>query len=261
VGDAADFNELYVARTRQPDPPSNEMVLGSITHCLIAGTPIEEEFLVGTDCNSRRGKAWNDVLAEAEEKRLQPILPDQLETAELMAASVRRHPIAGQLFEAKGLVEHSIRWIDPGTSLKLKCRTDHLIPAPPCWTVIDLKSSATPWPDAFLYVAYRKYYYQIQAAVYLRGVRHCAHVDPAAPVDFIFAVVGNKPPFDVWCYQMDGAEQAKADRELAAILDRLVQSYATGEWTAPGQNSLNAFKPPFGGDDFDLEINGETVSL
>jgi hypothetical protein len=258
----ARFRDLYVTRTLPPEPPSNEMVLGSVTHCLVAGLPVGDEFLVAEGCASRRGKAWDGWEDEAAQKGLQVVLPEQLEKAQAMAGAVMAHPIAGQLFRADGPVEHSIRWTDPATGLPLKCKPDKLILGPPCVTLVDLKSSSIPAPNLWTWTAWWKYAYHIQAALYLAGVR--THVDPAWPCEFVFAVVGNKPPHDVYVYKLAHATRDLALRELNDTLGRLRLSLDTGDWSAPEQNQINDFNPPRGiayAEDVSLVIDGEEVSV
>lgn len=253
----ARFHGLYVAKTIAPEQPSNEMVLGSITHCLVAGAPFGQEFLVGDGCNSRRGKTWDDVVFEAERVGLTPILPAQLETAEAMAAAVRARPIASQLFGAEGPVEEPIRWMDRQTGIPLKCKPDKRLPG----ICVDLKSSSTPAPQLFCWLAWWKYAYHIQAALYLEGV---ATVQHDLLTDFVFVVVGNKPPHDVWCYKMSEAAIEAARADLDDVLRRLAHSLKADAWTAPGQLLLNKFDPPRGAahaDDVTLLIAGEEVSV
>jgi hypothetical protein len=238
------------------------MVLGSVTHCLVAGLPIHEEFLVAEGCNSRRGKAWESYEIEAADRHLQPILPEQLERAKAMAHAIMIHPIAGQLFRAHGPVEEPIRWIHLGTGLPLKCRPDKLIPSPPCVTVVDLKSSSIPTPQLWTWAAWWKYAYHVQAALYLEGVR--ATIDADSRLDFVFAVVGNKPPHDVYCYKLADTTLHLARADLADTLARLKHSLASNEWSAPEQNQINDFNPPRGladAEQVSLLIDGEEVSL
>lgn len=257
----AKFRDMYVTRTLPPEPASNKMVLGSVTHCLVAGLPIGDEFLVAEACASRRGKAWDGWEDEARQQGLQPILPEQLERAQAMAGAVMAHPIAGQLFRAQGPVEQPIRWNDPVTGLPLKCKPDKLIPGPPSVGVIDLKSSSVPTPQLWTWAAWWKYAYHVQAGIYLEGVRT---LDPHSRLDFVFAVVGNKPPHDVYCYKLTDDARRLARADLADTLARLKRSLATNEWTAPGQNDFNEFNPPRGladAEEVSLLIDGEEVSV
>jgi hypothetical protein len=258
----ARYNALYVARTIERGPPSNAMVLGSLTHALIDEPDAwQREFLLADGCNSRRGKNWDAYAEEAARRGLIPILDEQLLTAKAMAAAVLAHPIARQLLGGPGPVEQSIRW-QHECGLKLKCKPDKLLLDPACDIVIDLKTSRDPGPDAWPRLAYWTYQYHLQAALYLDGVHSLGGHRPS---DFVFIVVGNESPHEVWCYQCHKDLLQAARDELDVLYHRLQRSLTSGDWSAPQQYELNVLKLPAGaggsGEDVDLIIDGEEVSV
>jgi len=255
-----DFYDLYVRSSRAPDPPSNQMILGSVTHCVVSGGNLDEEFLVAYGCKSRQGNAWKDAAAEAAEKQLTPILPDQLERARAMREAVMRHPIAAQLLSADGPTEQSIRW-QHASGLKLKCKPDKLILGPPSAVCLNLKTSRDPAPAQWPRWAWYDYQYHHQAVFYLQGVRT---IVPGGILDHIWVVVGNEPPHDVYCYKLSDEAREIANCEMEDTLHDLAQSIYSDYWIAPGQNELNSFDPPrrSNGDDVTLQMpDGEEVTM
>lgn len=258
----ARYRDLYVTRTIERDPPSPAMVLGSLTHALIDDKDAwQTEFLLADGCNSRRGKAWDAYAEEAARRGLTPILEEQLATAKAMASSVLTHPLAAQLLGGNGPVEQAIRWQHP-CGLKLKCKPDKVLLDPACDIVIDLKTSRDPGPDAWPRLAYWAYQYHLQAALYLDGV---ASLGGHRPGDFVFIVVGNDAPHDVYVYKCDGELLAAAREELDGLYHRLQHSLTHDDWVAPKSLELNPFRLPAGaggnGEDVDLIIDGEEVSV
>jgi len=255
----ARYNALYVARTIERDAPSNAMVLGSLTHALIDQPDAwQTEFLLADGCNSRRGKAWDAYAEEAARRGRTPILEEQLSTARAMAAALLAHPTAGQFFRAPGAVEQVIRWRHE-CGLKLKCKLDKLLVDEFGNTVVDIKTSADPTPEAFKW-SVKEYGYDIQEVMYLDGVHSLGR---HKPTDFIFCVVGNVAPYDVWCYTL-GPRSLKAARDATDDLYcRLQRSLTTGDWLAPKQLDLNVLEIPGNGaaEEVNLIIDGEEVSL
>lgn len=253
------YNALYVARILERDPSSNAMVLGSLTHALIADTDMwEEEFLLAEGCNSRRGKLWDGYAEEAARRGLTPILEEQLTTAQAMAAAVMAHPTARQFFSADGQSELVIRW-QHECGLRLKCKIDKPLFSDDSDIIVDLKTSADPTPEAFAQSA-KKYGYDIQAAVYLDGVHSLGR---HKPTDFIFCVVGNVEPHDVWCYTL-GERSLQAARDVTDDLyHRLQRSLTTGDWLAPKQLDLNVLDIPghAAAEEVTLQIGEEEITL
>ncbi len=80
--------------------------------------------------------------------------------------AIKANPIFGQLSQQTTSREVSIRWIDPGTGLQLKCRPDALTPD----VVWDIKTTSDPNPLPTFYKSVLKWGYDIQAVHYLDGV-------------------------------------------------------------------------------------------
>jgi len=239
----ARYFAMFVERSMPRPPPTPPQILGQLTHTLVLQRELFNQiYLIANDCKVRRGKAWEAFDQAAAEEGQQAVLPDQVDLARAMAAAVLAHPAAHTLLlDTPGIAEQSIRWTDP-SGVRCKCRPDWLISEKRFEHLlcIDLKTSATPDPEGFGKQAENLGYFN-QAALYLTG---CASIHPDRPSRFIFIVVGNEPPHDVFCYVVPPADIHDAELENVDTLCRLATSQQTNVWRLPDQDKLQELERP-----------------
>jgi hypothetical protein len=224
------YHALYVARTATPNPPTTDMVLGSITHCLaLQPETFYDEFLVASGCYSRQGNRWDAAVARAAAKGKTAVLPDQVTHAQRMADAVRAHPLARRFLEAEGPVEQSIRWEDPSFSLRCKCKPDKLVLRGFDYLIcVDVKTAGDPRPEEFGRQAGNLGYHR-QAAWYPEGVA-VEFGRPLSQIRFLFCVVGKDEPHDVWLYPVAPEDVSAGVAQNLEVLARLRASMDSGSW-------------------------------
>jgi hypothetical protein len=237
------FNAIYVAKTLLPDPPTPDMVLGSLFHTLtLTPTAFDDEFLIAEGCKMRQGKRWDGYHAEAEETDRTAVMPAQVELAKAMREAVFAEPEARVLLEAADPIEESIRWVDPATGIKRKAKPDFLVLDGYDWRwCVDLKSAVDATEDAFC-VSVFKWGYHDQGDWYLDACKH-KYADLPGPWIFAWIVPWKTPPHDVYVYHADSHFLAIGAENNAVALARLRDCYGSGDWRAPGQKKLQTLKP------------------
>lgn len=225
--------------TKQPEPPTAAMHLGTVTDRLVLEPETFDDRYV---CNNlppkppavgrkpaktadsvvwaewaKRSKAmelWKVLEAELEEKGRNKEILDagELYRAAKMCTALKEHPRAGRLIEVCA-PQVSLFWEDEecGTGMRCKARVDML--AAQCRLMADLKTASDASKAGFARSAVN-FGYHIQDAHYSAGVRACFNVDPTA---MIFVVVESKFPFAVGCYSFgnDGGDYGISSREFA----------------------------------------------
>jgi hypothetical protein len=107
-----------------PQPPKLEYDLGHAAHRELLGAGPE---LVIVDAGDWRTKAAREAKDAAYAAGCTPLLRHQHDEVLQMVAAVRRHPVAGRLFQPEhGRSEVSVWWTDPETGVPCRCRFDYL---------------------------------------------------------------------------------------------------------------------------------------
>ncbi len=236
------YGAIYVTKTLPPEPPTPDMVLGSLLHTMTLTPEAMDEFLVAVRCKSRRGKAWDEYEQEAEATDRTPVLPDQVILAQALREAVMAHDLARSLLEADGPVEQSIRWTDPVTGLKRKAKLDKLVDDDDFDALLccDLKSAADSRLLPFLKAGY-KFGYDSQADWYVDGVRE--KYQATRPCRFLFIAAGKEEPHDVYVHRCSLRYMTLGAETNSITLARLKACYESGDWMAPEQNALQELDP------------------
>ncbi len=243
LGDYAEsprlYHGLHVAKTLPHRPATPAMVLGSLTHVFVLEPEkFDEEYVVAEGCSARRGKAWDAAAMEACPDRI-AVLPHQVDEARAMAASVLAHPLASTILERAESIEQSIRWTDPNTGIKLKCKTDFLVRDKGVVLAPDLKTTAelAKFPSSVA-----NYRYHVQSRLYRNGI--ATTMPEGAEIQSLWIVVSKTPPHDVRVFRPSPAMDMQAGLELNAMLDRLAESFATDTWELPDSNIIEELELP-----------------
>ncbi len=208
------FYKRHIERSLSFEP-SKSMELGTALHlALLERDTFRDKVLcipdeVLSSSGSRAGNAWKQFQAENAGRIL--LKSDDFANLAFAVDSVMKHPAAGPLIAAKGIVEKPIKfkWHDTNC----KGIPDKVIPGV---AIVDVKSTCVVQPKKFQRQA-EDLLYDVQACFYRDG---CLEVY-AERLPFVFIAVEMEPPFRVRAYQ------APDDWFVSgfAIINDIVQEY------------------------------------
>lgn len=234
------YKGRFITQTIPAPEPTLPQLLGSLTHGLYLEPQLFNEQYVIADCKTRSGGTWKKAVAEAEESRKEAVPLPLFEKAKLMAGELYRdEEVRGyRIFDSR--IEHSIRWEDERSGLKLKCRPDFLIEDDRLDSAlcIELKTSDTWNVDGFRSQIFNLGYHR-QAAHYLAGCKRITE----KPLQFIFFVVESIVPYDVFVYRLDPLFIQKGEVENIVTLSGLARSMKYNEWVRPKQQTIETIEP------------------
>jgi hypothetical protein len=229
------------------------MDVGSAAHKLVLGVG---DAIVVVEANDWRTNAAKDARKEAWAAGRIPILTEDWEMVEAMAAAVLEHPVASRLFDpAHGKPEQTLVWQDDASGVTCRARLDWLptVTAGRRLVVPDYKTAWSAKPHAFGGSA-AKYGYHMQAAWYLDGVRAlCGVTDPA----FVFVVQEKEPPYLVNVVELDPFALhigAVRNQEARTLFARCVES---GEWPGFGPEVEMVGLPRWAEFEFERDMESE----
>jgi hypothetical protein len=214
-----------------PQPPKLEYDLGHGAHRELLGAGPD---LVIVDAPDWRKAAAREAKEAAYAAGKTPLLRHQHDEVLAMVAAVRRHPIAGRLFQpGAGRSEVSAWWTDPETGVPCRCRFDYLpdIDDDSPFVIADYKTTGSEdgsSPDAASR-SMGKYGYHQQLNWYGDGAVHTGLAD-GRPVVPLLIFQERVAPYLVTTYQVPetvlhrgAVRNRKARHVYAECADR-------GEW-------------------------------
>lgn len=220
---------------------TDDMELGTQLHGLV----LEHQDLLIipptalTSNGQRRGKNWD---AWCDEHPANPgILPKDSKRILSMRDGIMANPVLRDLFNAEGDTEHTIILDDSVTGFGLRMRLDKLAQFPKGYVIGDIKATAIDVTDER----------QVAAKVYAMGYHQqaAAYWDAAEllygpPLDFVFAFVRNRPPFNAvaWAPTLNDMDLGRRHNRLA--LDELKRRIADNDWRGERFGKLNRFSLP-----------------
>jgi len=220
---------------QHPPAPTAAMELGTAAHKLVLGKGAE---IVIIDAENYRTKAAQDDARAARAAGKVPLLPHEHGQAEAMAGAIRRHPVAGALFDPKrGDPEQSLFWFDEDYGIWRRARLDWLPrPAPYGQRMIipDLKSCTSAAPGAIA-KAVANFGYHIQAPWYVDAAEALGLDDDPA---FVLVFAETSPPYLITVAQLDTEDMA-AGRELGRrACERYRDCTEAGIWPAYAEDVI-----------------------
>jgi hypothetical protein len=228
-----------------PNEDTVSRLKGRVLHTLVL-EPETFGDLYGVWDGKRRGT--NDYKAfEEHHKALgrAVIKENELDLVRAQAAAVRAHPAAMRVLE--GQHEVAMTWADSATGIACKGLADSLSPD---W-LADLKGCGGL--ALFERLAIRDGYH-LQLAWYLRGAR-ARGLDPRP----CLVGVETKAPHDVGVFLLSDALLAEAERELSALVARLVECRERDEWPGAYPEPVEMALPAWMLSD-EIEIETEEVT-
>lgn len=206
-------------------PEKRTFDFGHAAHLMVLGDGPE---LVVIDAANYRTTAAKEQRDAAYAAGKVPLLPDEFETVQLMAAALLKHPIASVLLDPKsGKPEQSLFAKDPQTDVQLRARLDWLPnPSEGRMLVVDYKTAVSAEPAAFMRTVPKFGYYQ-QAAWYLDIVTALGLAEDPA---FLFIAQEKTPPYLITIFEMDMPSLRIGRIRNRQAIDLFAQCSATDEW-------------------------------
>lgn len=207
----------YIKHLTEPFEQTEQMILGSCVDVLmLEPEKFEKKFLVYEKFEKRSNDAkakWQQMIAEAQEKKITLITEDTLKTAKTCVEAVLSNDQVKTLVEAKKRTQVRLKWTDRKTRLPLIGYVDFETEAWGQNFIVDLKTSVSADPEDFIRQA-GKLDYQLQAGSYLSGYPRCFFTFPM----MAFLVVETDEPFNVSLMFCDNTYTEAAKDEFNGTL-------------------------------------------
>lgn len=222
-----------------PVDPKAAWDFGSAAHKMLLGVGAD---VVRVDAGDWRTKVARETRDQAHAEGKVPLLAEDYEKAEAMAASLRDHPVAGGLFDpTRGRPEQSLIWHDGEHQIWRRARLDWLPDAGPTRIILpDYKTTKCAHPDQ-LQKTIVDYGYHQQAAWYLDGAMALNLSFDAA---FLFVFQEKAAPYLVTVAEPNAMNLAigrDLNRQAISTYRKCVES---GRW--PGySDGIELIPPPY----------------
>lgn len=205
----------YLSDNRSAETPKKHFVVGSITNdVLLQPHLLDSQYaILPPDAPRRPTSAQINAKKPSEETQFAVewwaafnhglngrtvVEADDYDKACRMRDAVHAHPAARVLL-ADGIAEKTLKFTEPETGAKCKCRPDWIGKLGSGHILVDLKTTTDASPDSFGRSAL-SWRYHVQAAFYSEGFYHATGNFPQI---FGFVVVEKEYPFAVACYYAD----------------------------------------------------------
>ncbi|MEU4577470.1 PD-(D/E)XK nuclease-like domain-containing protein [Nonomuraea sp. NPDC023979] len=218
---------IYKHERDNPPAPKKHFDIGHAAHKLVLGSGPE---LVRIDA-----ERWdtNKVKAEVAAVRADgaiPLKPGEYQQVHDMADAIRKHRIAGALFDPEhGQPEQSLIWQDGPTKVWRRARFDWLPDVTEGRLIIpDYKTSHSADPGAIARTVYQYGYYQ-QAAWYLDGAEALGLGEDLA---FLFVVQSKDAPYLITVVELRRTALRVGRERNRQALEVYAECVATCHWPA-----------------------------
>ena len=212
--------QVYLNGEGRKETPA--MFMGTAVHArLLEPESFANDYVVASE-DDKRSKAYKEFEAANSGKLI--LTKSQAESIEGVADSVASHASASTLLRA-GHVEHSIIWQDEETGIWLKIRPDCLCTDFDSGICLDVKKTVDASHTAFVRACVT-YDYDLQAAVYLEGLRQTFQRD----FDFVFLAVEDAPPYGRALYGVPAEMLDRGQRRFRQAMALLKSCQDTGMW-------------------------------
>lgn len=231
---------LFKYEQDHKQPHKKAFDFGSAAHQLVLG---EGPGIVEISAPDMRTKAAQEQRDAAYAEGKIPLLPKEYAQVEEMAAELKRHPIAGALFQpGMGKPEQSLFWKDPQTGVICRARFDWLpTQVKGKRLIIGDYKTAHSLTDRDLQKAIHEHGYHQQDDWYRAGARELGIGDKHTSFVFVFQM--KKPPYLVRVVELDWvARRIGAERNRRA-LETYARCMESGVW--PGfSDDIEMFSLP-----------------
>jgi hypothetical protein len=209
--------------------PKRVWDLGHAAHKLVLGAGPD---LAVIDAENYRTKAAQDAAKEARAAGAVPLLTDEHDQVQAMAAALRAHPLASVLLDPArgGWPEQSLIWRDGPTGIMCRARFDWLPPQGAGRMIVpDYKTCVSADLDA-LSKAVNQHGYHCQASWYLDGAQALGLAGPDAA--FVFICQEKTAPYLITPVELDSTALRIAQIKNRRALQLYAHCTETGNWPA-----------------------------
>lgn len=218
---------LYRYEQDHKQPHKKVFDFGSAAHQLVLG---EGPGIVQIDAADMRTKAAKEQRDAAYAEGKIPLLPKEYQQVQAMADELKRHPIAGRLFQpGTGKPEQSLFWRDPATGVICRARLDWLPTQVKGKRLIigDYKTARSVAPHD-LQKAIHEHGYHQQDDFYRRGARELGIGDK--DTSFVFIFQQKTAPYLVTVVELDWEARRIGKERNDAALKTYKRCMETGVW-------------------------------
>jgi hypothetical protein len=212
--------QAYLQGATNKETPAK--FLGTAVHARLLEPELYASEYVVAPGSDKRTKEYKEFELANANKRI--LTADQMAAVEGIAHSVAQHASATTLLRA-GLVEHSIIWQDEETGIWQKIRPDCLCIDFDTGICLDVKKTVDASPAAFVRSCVN-YDYDLQAAVYLEGLRQVFQRD----FDFVFLAAEESAPHGCALYGAPEEMLMRGVRRYRQAMNLLKRCRETNEW-------------------------------
>lgn len=230
---------LFKYRQENPAEPKKTFDLGHAAHDAVLGGGPEIVRVDEKDWRTNRAKA---AAKEARGRGAVPLLADDWQTVQDMAAALRRHPVASRLLSPDyGTAEASLFWRDDAAGIDCRARLDVLPHGSGGRMIIpDYKTTVCAEREKFSKSA-MDLKYHMQGPYYIDGVRA---LDLAEDVVFVFVAQEKTPPYLVNVIQLDITYDHIGALLNRRAIDLYAQCASTNHWPSYADD-VELASPPF----------------
>lgn len=136
----------------------------------------------------------------------------------------------------EGIPQPSVAWMEEEFGLAMKGRLDFYLPK--SGLVIDIKTTSDPINKYAFGETVFKYFYHLQAFVYMRGLKKLGY----DPKGFAFFVIQTEPPYEHVIHNTPEVALTMASKKYVELLTKLSRAIRNEEW--PGFSEVEDFVVP-----------------
>lgn len=245
-----EFYERFVTGNQKGEE-TDAMRLGSAVHMLalepekfdneyvVLDGPVNPRTQAAYGRDTKAFSEWLESVSVDETRKI--IIRDDFDQSLKIAQAFHSHEIIeglmsveGKEFEKTLLLTYQY---DDGSSEKVKCKPDCIIPAE-C-VIIDLKTSSDPRPEEFQWSALRYGYYR-QAAIYLDA----CEVFYGKEFRFLFGVVNSKAPHECGVFELTLGDIQRGREEYHELIEEYSRRKLSNNWRSDWQVGIHSLSLP-----------------
>lgn len=208
----------YFQAITEQETENNNLLLGSLVHCLILQPETFDATYIEVpkiDRRTKEGKEQADYIArKCDLEGLIPVAYELAEEARIIAKQAGNHPYFRLFHTDTSRQEISLTWTNRGVDCK--GRIDHYDPKTK--TITDIKTTKDASPEEFSKSIYN-FGYHNQAAWYIDGCKE----NGLEVEDYILFVIEKDAPYCIVVYRLNQQDIALARAENDRFLSQLIQ--------------------------------------
>lgn len=232
-----------------PRPPKKEFDLGHAAHHLVLGVGPRLEVIDAFDFKTKAAREQRDAAYAA---GAVPLLPDQMDQVEDMAAVLRAHKTAAGLLGGALHFELTLVWQDKQTGVMCRARIDCLTRAANGRIlIVDYKTARSSEPRA-IDRAMHDFGYHQQFEFYIAGAMELGIAADPLPM---LIVQEKDPPYVVTVVVVSESALDIAAVKNRAALEQYAESTRTGHWPGYVDDVVQATLPPYAEKQFQEDLD------